>query len=308
MRLKYGLFILINLIWPFCLFAQKVYTPDNLPKVHLEDRTRYTVNPDGVLSDITCDSIDALLFRLEEKTGIQTVVVAVPSIGEADCFDFSHQLLNSWGVGQQGRDNGLVVLLVVDQRCVQFYTGYGLEGDLPDAICKRIQTQYMIPYLRDNNWDEGMLAGIRQVCARLDGSMTNEHNGSDIGAFFGLLWILLLLGVPFVGIIYLVSRRESKCPNCGKHKLMRTSSRLAYEKKGVKVTNVIYTCTHCGHQVTRQHTSYPNNSRSGGIGGGMLGGGSFGGGSFGGGSFGGGFGGGSFGGGRGGGGGAGSRF
>ena len=74
-------------------------------------------------------------------------------IGEEDCFNFCHQLLNKWGVGKKDKNNGLVILLVTDQRCIQFYTGYGLEGVLPDAICKRIQTRYMIPYLKDGNWD-----------------------------------------------------------------------------------------------------------------------------------------------------------
>lgn len=45
------------------------------------------------------------------------------------------------GSREKRKNNGLVILLVTDQRCIQFYTGYGLEGDLPDAICKRIQTK-----------------------------------------------------------------------------------------------------------------------------------------------------------------------
>ena len=140
-------------------WAQTVYTPDNLPKVHLQDKTRYLCDPENILDMAARDSIDRMLYALEQQTGIQTVVAVVPTIGEADCFDFCHQLLNSWGVGQKGKDNGLVVLLVTDQRCIQFYTGYGLEGPLPDAICKRIQTREMIPYLKDNRWSEGMVAG-----------------------------------------------------------------------------------------------------------------------------------------------------
>lgn len=150
--------------------AQKVYTTDNIPKVHLQNKMRYVCNPDGILSQAACDSIDRMLYALEQQTGIETVVAVVPSIGNDDCFDFAHRLLNEWGVGKKGKNNGLVILLVTDQRCIQFYTGYGLEGDLPDAICKRIQTRDMIPYLKDGNWDAGMVAGVRAVCGRLDGS------------------------------------------------------------------------------------------------------------------------------------------
>lgn len=103
-------------------------------------------------------------------------MVAVTGIEGGDCFDFAHRLGQETGVGQKERDNGLVILLSTDERCVQFATGYGLEGILPDAICKRIQNRYMLPYFKDNNWNAGMVAGIRAVNGYLDGSMENIGN------------------------------------------------------------------------------------------------------------------------------------
>ena len=160
-------FILATILL-FPLQAQeKVYTVDNLPKVHLQNKMQYVCNPTGILSQAACDSIDSMLYALEQQTGIETVVAVVPSIGEEDCFNFCHQLLNQWGVGKKGKNNGLVILLVTDQRCIQFYTGYGLEGVLPDAICKRIQTKYMIPYLKDGNWNAGMVVVLKQLASVL---------------------------------------------------------------------------------------------------------------------------------------------
>lgn len=283
------------------LQAQKVYTTRNLPKVHLQDRTRYVCNPEGILSAAATDSIDRMLYALEQQTGIETVVAVVPSIGEEDCFDFSHRLLNEWGVGKKEKNNGLVILLVTDQRCIQFYTGYGLEGDLPDAICKRIQTRDMIPYLKDGNWDAGMVAGVRAVCARLDGSMENdteEEEDLSVGAA-----LLLFMGIIGIGLLVaiLAMRAASKCPNCGQHKLQRSGSTLISRRNGIKTENVTYTCRNCGHKVVRRQESYDENYRGRGGSGPVIfgGGGGFGGG---------GFSGGSFGGGMGGGGGAGSRF
>ena len=280
----------------------KVYTPDNLPKVHLQNKYRYTCDPEGILSSAATDSIDRMLYRLEQQTGIETVVAVVPSIGQAECFDFCHELLNSWGVGKKGKDNGLVILLVTDQRCIQFYTGYGLEGVLPDAICKRIQVQAMIPYLKNGQWSEGMVAGIRATCARLDGSMENDSGTGEEDS----LWpIFVFLGFIVFGIItvILAVRAASKCPNCGKHKLQRVSSQVVSIHNGVKTEEVTYLCRHCGHVVTRLERHGSDNYRGGRGGGPVIfgGGGFFGGG-------GGGFSGGSFGGGSGGGGGAGSRF
>ena len=93
----------------------------------------------------------------------------------------------------------MVILLVTDQRCIQFYTGYGLEGDLPDAICKRIQTKYMIPYLKDGNWDAGMVAGVKAVCSRLDGTMVNDTEEEDDlsvgGILLGLIGFLAVASI-----------------------------------------------------------------------------------------------------------------
>lgn len=285
------------------LQAQKVYTPDNIPKVHLQDKTRYVCNPDGILSEAACDTIDHMLYALEQQTGIETVVAVLPSIGDEDCFDFCHRLLNEWGVGKKEKNNGLVILLVTDQRCIQFYTGYGLEGDLPDAICKRIQTRDMIPDLKEGNWDAGMVAGLRSVCARLEGSMENDAEEEDGKVGTGVLIALCFCGIGIALIVFSI-RKSNQCPVCGKHELQRTDSRLAYRRGGVKAEDVTYVCRNCGHKLVRRQTSYDEHYRGGGrgpiiFGGGLGGGGSFGGGGFSGGSFGGGIGGG---------GGAGSRF
>ena len=97
--------LILLLCLPLCLGAQgKIYTPDNLPKVHIQNKYRYTCDPERILMPAATDSIDRMLYRLEQQTGIETVVAVVPSIGEATCFDFCHELLNSWGVGKKGKD------------------------------------------------------------------------------------------------------------------------------------------------------------------------------------------------------------
>ena len=60
-------FILLFCLWGMTAWAQTVYTPDNLPKVHLQDKTRYAVDPDGILTPAARDSIDRMLYRLEQR-------------------------------------------------------------------------------------------------------------------------------------------------------------------------------------------------------------------------------------------------
>lgn len=278
------------------LYGQaKEYTIKEIPMVHLQDRTRYVSNPDGILSSQAVATMDSILYALEEKTGIQTLVVAVTGIEGGDCFDFAYRLGKEMGVGQKERDNGLVILLSTDERCIQFATGYGLEGVLPDAICKRIQNRYMLSHLGKDDWDTGMVEGIRAVNGYLDGSMENigKKNEDDttlfiiMGVIFGSI-ILICLIIAFFG---------NRCPKCKKrHALQRISSHVVSRKHGVVTSEVIYICKYCGHQhIAKEQSSDPNyrGPRGGstifmGGGGFGRGGGGFSGGSFGGGSFGGG--------------------
>ena len=285
----------IGLMGCFSLQA-KEYTIKEIPMVHLQDRTRYVSNPDGILSPSAVAEMDRILYELEQKTGIQTLVVAVTGIEGGDCFDFAYRLGKEMGVGQKERDNGLVILLSTDERCVQFATGYGLEGVLPDAICKRIQSQHMVEHLGKDDWDAGMMAGIRAVNGYLDGSMENiggEEDGDDTAL---IIFLVLFLG-GIVGIIAIIAYFGNRCPKCKKrHALQRISSQVVSRKLGVITSEVTYLCKYCGHRVTMKEQSSDPNFRGprGGstifMGGGGFGrgGGGFSGGSFGGGSFGGG--------------------
>ena len=290
------LFILtfIGLLGGFSLQA-KEYTVKEIPMVHLQDRTRYVSNPDNILSPSAVATMDSILYALEQKTGIQTLVVAVTDIEGGDCFDFAYRLGKELGVGQKERDNGLVILLSTNERCIQFATGYGLEGILPDAICKRIQSRYMVEHLGKNNWDAGMVAGIRAVNSYLDGSMENIAGEEEDNI---LLYFLAFFFICIILISIIIAIFGNQCPKCKKrHALQRVSSQVVSRKLGVITSEVTYLCKYCGHRhVTKEQSSDPNfrGPRSGGgtifMGGGGFGrgGGGFSGGSFGGGSFGGG--------------------
>ncbi len=285
--------MLTLLVW------SKVYTPTTIPMVYLEDRTRYTCNPDGILSASAVNTMDSIFYALEQQTGIQTVVAVVGEIEPADCFEFAHALFTAQGVGQKGKDNGLVILLSTEERCIQFVTGYGLEGTLPDAICKRIQSKYMVDLLGDERWDEAMVAGSRALYNHLlgDPTLIDEEREEAKGNRLALIGMGMAV-LCFFLIIYIVARKQSQCPKCRQHTLKRSGSMTVMRRNGIRRDQVTFTCTHCGHSVYRMEDHHIG---GGGVGGGpVIGGGGRG---FGGGSFGG-----SFGGGRSGGGGAGSRF
>ena len=284
------------LLFCFIFLAEaKVYKVEDVPMVHLVDRTRYVSNPDGILSASSVATVDSLLYALEKSTGIQVIVAVLGDIEGGDCFNFAYRLGKENGVGREESDNGLVVLLSTGERCVQFATGYGLEGVMPDAICKRIQQQYMVEHFAAGDWDVGMVAGMRAVCGVLDGTMEPPADDEEER----LVMILAIVGVLcFLLLIAFIVWYFHRCPKCGKHNIQRTGSQTIREANGATVLETTYVCKNCGHTF-KQRSNTLNTNGGGSHGGTIIGGGGFGRG---------GFGGGSFGGGNFGGGGAGSRF
>ena len=201
----------------------KEYAIKDIPMVHLQNRTRYVSNPDGILSSTAVTTMDSILYALEQKTGIQTLVVAVTGIEGGDCFDFAHRLGQETGVGQKERDNGLVILLSTDERCVQFATGYGLEGILPDAICKRIQNRYMLPYFKDNNFGRKTLqfvffavgaACFTPVCIQSDANKSSENHKKDDNEFQGIIFAFVIADI-FHGTVQVAVYGPYSCYHSG---------------------------------------------------------------------------------------------
>ena len=280
--------VLLLLLCFVSVAEAKVYKVEDVPMVHLADRTRYVSNPDGILSASSVATIDSMLLALEESTGIQVFVAVLGNVDGGDCFDFAYRLGKENGVGREESDNGLVVLLSTGERCVQFATGYGLEGVMPDAICKRIQQQYMVEHFAAGDWDVGMVAGMRAVCGVLDGTMEPPADDEEER----LVMILAIVGVLcFLLLIAFIVWYFHRCPKCGKHNIQRTGSQTIREANGATVLETTYVCKNCGHTF-KQRSNTLNTNGGGSHGGTIIGGGGFGrggfGGSFGGGSFGGG--------------------
>lgn len=281
------------------------YRPEEIPNVQRLDARRYVSNPDGILSREAVVRIDSICGALRSRGVAEVAVVAVDDIAGGDAFSFAIDLFRSWGVGSSRSNNGLGILLVRDLREIRFVTGPGIEGVLPDALCKRIQVQFMLPRFREGDYSAGMVAGVEAAARLLEGGEPDWSGASD-----GNLpaWaILALIGGVFVAVpllLWLINRRAPhRCPHCGKRTLREVSREVLNVTPEYRVEECEFVCSHCGKRFRRRFRSY-RDDHFGGPGGGMIIGGGLGG-------FGGGFGGssgGSFGGGSFGGGGAGSNW
>lgn len=198
------LFLITPLLWAV------EYTVEQVPNVHLNDGRRFVTNPDGILSAETVSRLDQMLLSLQETNTSEVAVVALQSIGNSDIDLFATDLFTQWGIGKQN-DNGLLVLLVLDQRKITFRTGYGIEGVLPDAICKRIQSRYIIPQFKEGNYDRGILDGMNAIVQILTTpeavseltALPAERSATDWNRIFNI-YITISLVVSHALLFYMI--------------------------------------------------------------------------------------------------------
>jgi len=132
----------------------------------------------GLLSDNTKQYIINVNTSLESQTGAQVVVVTVPNLEGMSLEEYATTLFRQFGIGNRTKNNGVLLLLALEEREFRVEVGYGLEGALNDSKTGRIQDQYIIPYLKHNKWDEGIKNGfdaiILEMCEEYNISVTSD--------------------------------------------------------------------------------------------------------------------------------------
>jgi uncharacterized protein len=156
-------------------------------------------------------SLEQKLIAYWDTTSTQIVVMIRPDIGDYDKSSYAFELGNRWGVGTKDKDNGVVMLIKSEapDRGVFIATGYGAEGALPDITAGRIIRNTMAPFFRQNQYYEGINAGLDEIISALAGEYTQsqEQEGANWKAILVIVFILLMFMVILGGIIYKVSKK-----------------------------------------------------------------------------------------------------
>ncbi len=227
----------------------------------------------SVLSQDQKSELEHRLVDFSNKTSNQIVVAILNSLEGYDKAEVAYSIGEQWGVGDSKFNNGIVILIKPkkgSERGEAFIaTGYGLEGALPDAVCKRIIEYEMIPQFREDRYFEGINAALQVIMPIAAGEYSHEQYTK--GAEGDLIPALGVLFFIVIFVIAMIARKGGGTTNIG-----------GGNRRGPSAFDLL---------ILGSILSSGGRGRSGGFGGGGFGGGSFGGGGFG------GFGGGSFGGG-----------
>lgn len=147
--------------------------------------------------------------ELYDATGAQVVVVTLNSLNNVDINLFAVKLFEEWGIGSSEYDNGLLMLIVPNEGEMWIEVGYGLEGALPDSKVGNLIENSILPYFRENNYQDGIISGFNGIIQeveeeyniQLEGQDINEdlyyvgQNGESASVFEGVKAVLAVIGI-----------------------------------------------------------------------------------------------------------------
>lgn len=122
-----------------------------------------------ILSADTRRRLTEALRQHEQSSGNQIAVLTVPTIHGESIEEYAVRVFEQWKLGQKGKDNGVLVVIVPEDRRMRIEVGYGLEGVVTDAHASRIIRNVMTPRFRERDFNGGTMRGVDALVAQLEG-------------------------------------------------------------------------------------------------------------------------------------------
>ena len=198
--------LLLATAWP--IFAAEVIPP--VPTSYFNDYAH-------VVSPATAERLNSTLQDFERQTSDQVVVAVYPKMqSESPIDDYAVRVFRAWGIGQKAKNNGALLLVFIQDRKMFLQTGYGLEGALPDALCKRIIDEQIAPRFKAGDYQGGLSAGVNSILAAIRGeyqgtgrTVYEQHQRGGGGQLIPIIFIIVLIllifglrGLLFAGTLY----------------------------------------------------------------------------------------------------------
>ncbi len=167
-------------------------------------------NPPRLVNDFAHQLNATEVAQLEQKlvayndsTSSQIVIVIVPTTGEYPIGDYAFKLGRDWGVGQKGKDNGIVILWASTDRKIFISTGYGMEGVIPDGIAKRIITTVITPDFKNGMFYRGLDRGVDTIFKYATGEYKADAPEKSNGKSIPPILIFLIIFIVIMVIIFI---------------------------------------------------------------------------------------------------------
>lgn len=171
----------------------------------------------GVVPGPAKAQITAILERFERESSNQILVAVYPAMeSQSSVSDYTFRIAESWKAGQKGKDNGAVLFVFVGDRKIFIQVGYGLEASLPDALCKQIIEERILPRFRTGDWGGGLLAGVEAMVEATKGqyvAQTGKAGRPPPGSFAMTAALCFIIGIIMFFVLAAALSRAARGGN-----------------------------------------------------------------------------------------------
>lgn len=155
----------------------------------------------GILNQEQKQTLETKLTDFREKTTNEISVVAIKTLGEDNLEQYANALFREWGIGGKEHSNGVLLLIVVDDRKIRIETGYGLEGALPDILTKQIQEESIVPEFKKGDYYMGITNGVDSIIKATQGEYTPTSQKKSQKIPFQMVVFVVFFGFQILSSI-----------------------------------------------------------------------------------------------------------
>ena len=187
------IFALTGVLFSLIALAQEFPEPMSPPRL-VNDYV-------NALSEQENQLLEGKLRRYNDTTSSEFTVVIIGSTGDYDIAQYAAELGEKWGVGKKGKDNGLVILVALEDRNIGVSTGYGLEPTLTDANIKRVIETYIKPNFRQGQYFTGLDEATSIFMAMASGEFVADPNnepGWESALVLFIIFMIFMVGIPYL--------------------------------------------------------------------------------------------------------------
>lgn len=180
--------------------------------------TTSVVDEANLLSEYELQQLDQRLRSINKRGIAQPAIIIIPTTGDIDTFDYALDIAERWKLGDKDIDNGLLILVAIEDKKIFILTGYGIEASLPDSVVGRIIRHDIKPYFKNGEFFAGLSAGLDTIEQKLNNqntinssntSLNNQKSSHDIdfkdkennSGFIMIFFMFLLFGNIATGIL-----------------------------------------------------------------------------------------------------------
>ena len=124
----------------------------------------------GILNQQEIDTMNKLIADLEKETTAELAVAIIKSLNGKNIEMYSNELFTEWGIGKKEKNNGVLLLISMDDRKLRIEVGYGLEKVITDVVASDIINEVIVPYFKQNNYSQGTYEGVKAIAEKISSS------------------------------------------------------------------------------------------------------------------------------------------